>query len=245
MKKSISLLLAAALLFLCASCASTKAFVAGTEDYQIIPVQTNFFGNTITCGEYKLKMDSVKNGIKQVTVLGLGVKKGTMTQRGILYKNNVPVCSVSLNKSFDGLVSEGFNSTTSLGEEENSFVISMGNREYTYVVNPVRSYLEMFSGEEPFDFSMDIVDTIINSFGEIADTWWNSPVGAKISAFGEEYAVVDILTDSKQIRINPHFPLTLTESEENFLYALMLLEFQFETSFRNESTDSGFNLNIL
>jgi len=244
MKKSVSILMAAVVLFLCASCATTKAYAPGTEDYPLTPITSKLFSNNLTCGEYFLKVGGLQNGIKQVTVLGLGIKKGVMTRNAVLYKNDVEICTISLNRSFDGYVAEGITSSTSIGDENLYIDITQGKKTYHYDVNGDLSNLKVFSSDNPYDISVDVIDRTINSKGKIVEMLWNSPVGARISAYGEEYAIVDIISDTKGIRNNPSFPVTLTESEEDLLYAIMLAEYCFESSFRAEDTSSGIKLNL-
>lgn len=222
MKKSIFVILLTAFAVLLVSCASTRAYVEGAEEFELYPMYVA--KKTVSFQEYTVDFDKVKDRSIGISLGDLSLGNRDVKQNGTFFKNYQSVYDISL--SSDGAAIE-FGYAFDFGGITKSIIISKNGEEI------------------PMNFlSIEPVYTTLNKKGRVYKT--GTPLGYKVMYKGQFYCVLDF--NFYDIALNPYFPIKLEPEEKDTLYAY-LLSFYYYTQFfetgRNRSIlDGGFGINI-
>jgi len=238
MKKLLPILVLAAAVLSFVSCATTRTYVEGTEEYPTIPITTKLFSHDVYWSDYTLQMYKPKNNVHQVSVHGLGFKQGSAAQTGALYKNGKELYTVTFETNVDGVVAVLGNLDAAFADKESTIKISDSKKTYTYYVDH-NSVDNIISATEPFSISIDREFKVIDQNGKISEMILNQNSGLSVIVNDEQYAVIDLLSNTQGIRINPYYSEDLSEEDKDFLVALMLASWKFDADFRNASDNSS------
>lgn len=222
MKKSIISILLAASAVLLVSCASTRAFVEGTNDFDIVKMDVS--KRNVTLGEYLLNFSRVKDNSVGVTVGDFSLGNTSVTQSGVFYKNNAFLYDIYLSKN-----------GTDLDIGNNGGVNSLA-KEIKITQNNVQVSTDFFDIED--------VKTTLNSKGVVVNTYNN--LGIAMYYKGKLYCLLDFKTN--EISYDSNFPLAITEEEKDAMYAYFLTYYyytqMFETGNNRTLLDGGFSFNF-
>ncbi len=215
----IVLLLTTAGLF--ASCSSVSfrqnAFEPGAGEFISNEVSKKFFSDTFSWRDYTLKMKAKDNGIEKITIGGVGKKKGTIIQKGILNKNGSAVRKVEFRCDVDGVV---------VDDEKGSNLFSIEDESLTLTIDPDGSVYNL-TGKNDYSFEcsnmsvkFSAITKYVTEHGKEYDMAFGASAGIKVEVDGEYYALMDFMGNA--IKINPYFSVDFSDEQETELTALLL-----------------------
>ncbi|MEE3313449.1 MAG: hypothetical protein VZR56_04735 [Treponema sp.] len=228
MKKILFIICASVLFYGCSSISfHPEAYVESFENYDSFEIKTtNFEKREINCAEYQIKFQNVSNKVSQSTILGFGKKKGVISQKGTVYKNGSELFDVTFINEINDFIREKFTSETILTDSKITMLL---NEHLIEFLTEEDGFLIKEHGS--FDYSISQISTYKNEHGKIYNMAFDVVMGARIDIDENLYAVIDYYSNPSKIRLNRDFSGDLSEEERDFLFALMLCVYHYETYF--------------
>jgi len=213
-----------------------QAYVENFDDFTSLEINENiFWKKKIRCGDYELSLGWVKNKIKEFTIAGMGKQDGKVSQAGKFYKKGSELFDVVFTNDVDGFVSHNENSSISI--RDNTIMVTINGIEIPINEDDEKSPLVII--KSPLSVQLENISTYMDKKGNTNKLLMNRATGAKLMVNDQLYAVIDYYQNPAQIRFNNAFSQTLSQANKDFLQALMLSVYFYESSFSDTSWDDA------